>query len=423
MTFSAVLLASALIFGISSCSNDDDSTDQSPKGTESVSTTGTVTAATTNTSGQKTATLQASNGSYLFTETNPGVSANISYRAVVDESKGGTWTFTEKNAATAKYSGTYKGDISKFGNSEVKLSLTVEKILSNGKLTDVASQKSFDFEATATEFKATVPAVEVKASSNSGKTEGGSSATTPTVTLPESVGTNPFSGKTFTVEGSSSEKMRTWTFTNDAATETYTRIKNNETKTENSIYRYSYDSNQNLLFLSFKSFSGENRGITYSFSSLEEYEEVLRMYSGLSEVELESELAVCANQFATMVVYKYEISGSSISLIDYFYGTLPTTASFRTSDNKISLKKGEGIWLWPEGSTGNGDGYHRIAPVYNDGTFTGKLSYNNEIIGSIEGTYTTSGKGTSGCSITLTFTKLPESVTGITTGTEYVLTN
>ena len=415
-SISAVLLASALIFGISSCSNDDDSTDQSPKETESVSTTGIVTAATTNTSGQRTATLQASNGSYLFTETNPGVSANISYRAVVDESKGGTWTFTEKNASTAKYSGSYKGDISKFGNSEVKLSLTVEKILKYGMFIDVTNPKGFDFEASKSGFSAAIPSVEAK--------------TAPTVTLPDSVGENPFAGKTFTLEKSTSEKMRTWAFTNDAATETYTRIKDGKTQKETSVYRYSYDANQKLLFLAFKNFAGEEGEVAYSFSSLAEYEEVLRKYSGLSEVELESELAGCAARFATMVVYQYEISENSISLAKYFNGSLPTVVRFST-ETPIRIDYNDAIGMIYICLSDNT--LYEFYPTFSGNSFIGKMykglwdgdKENRTSVGTVEGTYTTSGKGIkgSGCTITLIFTKLPDSVTGFTTGTEYVLKN
>ena len=180
-------------------------------------------------------------------------------------------------------------------------------------------------------------------------------------------------------------------------------------------------SNQNKTL----SYSYKDAECETSYSSVAELEKLAKeeFSDEITEEELEIELAKCANNFATMIVYQYEISDSSIFFTDYFYGTLPTTVNFSTSDRKVMMREGEGIWLWSEGSTGNGDGYLCIAPVYSDGTFTGKLSYNNEIIGSVEGTYTTSGKGTSDCTITLTFTKLPESVTGFTTGTEYVLTN
>lgn len=263
-----------------------------------------------------------------------------------------------------------------------------------------------------------------------GKNSGEStSATTPKVTLPESVGENPFAGKTFSeiiTGGDAERKTRTWNFTDSKASEVENDSRWNGIST--SVYRYSYDANQKLLFLALESSSGKDDKGESSYSSVAEYEVLLKKMVAekgktLSNEALEIELAKCANEFATMVVYQYEISDSSISFSDYFAGTLPTIVNFW--GDKITLRKKEGIWLWPEGSTGNGDGYHCEAPVYSDGTFTGKLSYNNEIIGSVEGTYTTSGKGIkgSGCTITLIFTKLPDSVTGFTTGTEYVLKN
>ena len=268
---------------------------------------------------------------------------------------------------------------------------------------------------------------------NDGKNSGEStSATTPKVTLPESVGENPFAGKTFTLEGSSSEKMRTWNFTNDTATEIYARTKKGETKTETSVYRYSYDANQKLLFLSFKSYSEKSVDRTYTFSSVAEYEEILRKNSVYSGEALERMLAMCASQFGTMEVYQYEISENSIILTKYFNGSLPTVVHFSTESETpiyIDYNDAKGmIYIKLSDNT-----LYEFYPTFSNNSFSGKMykglwdgdKENPTSIGTVEGTYTTSGKGIkgSGCTITLIFTKLPDSVTGFTTGTEYVLKN
>ena len=416
----ALMLSSVLVFGFASCCNDDENSSSGNGGgsaIEAVSTTGTVAAATT-TDGVKKAVLSASNGTYEFTETNSGLSKNIVSRAVVDTTKGGTWIFKEKDSTNAKYSGSYKGDISKFGSEEVKLNLTVEKVLNDGKLTEVASKKEFDLAATTTTFTATVPAVETKKTvvPSSGSP---TSDTTPTVELPASVGENPFNGKTFTQTNSDSDKTISWAFTADTASETKSRTRNGQIKSEKTVYRYTYDANNNLIFFGFKSYS-DDKG---AFSSVSEYEALLKEKYG-DEISknpeaLKTELERLSQRFSTKETYQYELSANTISLTGYFDGTLPTNVSFWTSDGKISLRKGEGMWIWPPESTGNGDGYHSEVVTYKDGKFFGKLND----LGEIEGTYTTSGTGTSGCSVTLIFTKLPSGVTVITTNTPYTLTS
>ena len=151
----ALCILLAVSFEFVSCANDDESV-SSPVNT---ATTGTVSTATTNTSGAKTATLEATSGSYTFTENLPATT-NIVARAAVDGTKGGVWTFTEKGKTTPKYSGTYKGDISQFGNGEVSLMLTVEQMQnSQGVLVAVQSTKSFSLNATKTSFTAEIPTV------------------------------------------------------------------------------------------------------------------------------------------------------------------------------------------------------------------------------------------------------------------------
>lgn len=273
---------------------------------------------------------------------------------------------------------------------------------------------------------------------NDGKNSGESpSATTPKVTLPESIGENPFAGKTFTLEGSSSEKMRTWNFTNDTATEIYARTKKGETKTETSVYRYSYDANQKLLFLALESSSDKDDKGEFSYSSVAEYEVLLKKMVAekgetLSNEALERMLAMCASQFDTMEVYQYEISENLIILTKYFNGSLPTVVHFSTESETpiyIDYNDAKGmIYIKLSDNT-----LYEFYPTFSNNSFSGKMykglwdgdKENRTSVGTVEGTYTTSGKGIkgSGCTITLIFTKLPDSVTGFTTGTEYVLKN
>jgi hypothetical protein len=155
LTTSILLALSLLATG---CSNDDGDT---PPVITPTSTSGAVQSATTNDSGQKTASLSTSGGTYAFTETSAQSASLVraADTATVDETKSGTWTFTEKDKTSAKYSGTYKGDISQLAKAEVKLSLTVTQTAnSEGQLVN-AESVSFDLTATTSKFTATIPEV------------------------------------------------------------------------------------------------------------------------------------------------------------------------------------------------------------------------------------------------------------------------
>ena len=423
----ALLLSSALVCGFVSCKNNDDDSPSAPvsKTTPAVSTTGTVSAATTNASGQKTATLTASNGSYTFTETSSGANASIASRAAVDSTKGGEWTFTETNASTPKYFGSFKGDIAKLSSENVTLSLTAERtVLNHVVLVNLKDAKTFSLEATNSEFKATIPEVEAKKV---------------TVTLPESKGTNPFNGKTFKqviTGGDASRKEKTWSF--DGSTAKETTIYTGKAAKEIDVYNYAYDAEKSLLFLALKSSGGESDGVTYTYSTAEEWGNFVKKWSEedgepLSQDELDIEVCRMRNIFATRTVYQYSISENSITFTPYFDGSLPTIVYFHSNDNKLVMQMGEGLWLWPNDNDFN-NGYHCEAPNYAEGSISGKLynytrSQNNgekstqTFFGEFEATYTTEGKGTTGCSIKITFTKLPAGITDFTTGTEYTLTN
>ena len=160
---SMVAAALAAAFAFASCANESAPVVPFVLPTATpVTTTGSVTAPTTDSNGNKTASLTASNGTYKFTET-AGSNAStsiVSRAATVDTSKSGTWTFTETGAQNPKYTGTYQGDIPEPTSEEVKLSFTVNKILKDGNLKNVTAVE-FDFSANVSLFNATIPSVSV----------------------------------------------------------------------------------------------------------------------------------------------------------------------------------------------------------------------------------------------------------------------
>ena len=171
-----LLAASALFAGaFVSCSNGSDSPSALTQngGTQNGPTTslsdsakvnkvaGVATSGITATKENNTVTLSASNGTYVLTGT--AAQSNIAISAdVAQPSSGGTWKFTETNATSPKYAGSYTGDISTIGNSETTLTLKVEKVLNNGLLTAVVEKKDISMTVpTSGTFDATIPAVKV----------------------------------------------------------------------------------------------------------------------------------------------------------------------------------------------------------------------------------------------------------------------
>ena len=171
-----LLAASALFAGVFvSCSNGSDSPSvpANPTGTTqngtttSLSDSATVkevaqvaTSVTSASYSSNTATLAASNGTYVFTGT--AAQPNIAISADAAQTNSGTWKFTETNATSPKSMGSYTGDISTIGSSDTTLTLKVEKILNNGLLTAVVEKKDISMTVpTSGTFDATIPAVKV----------------------------------------------------------------------------------------------------------------------------------------------------------------------------------------------------------------------------------------------------------------------
>ena len=172
-----LLAASALFAGaFVSCSNGSDSPSvpanpyvpTNPSGpTTSLSDSAKVnevaqvaTSGITATKENNTATLSASNGTYVLT--GPAAQPNIAISALQGQSIGGTWKFTETGKTSPKYMGSYTGDISAIGTANTILTLKVEKILNNGLLTAVVEKKDISMTVpTSGTFDATIPAVKV----------------------------------------------------------------------------------------------------------------------------------------------------------------------------------------------------------------------------------------------------------------------
>ena len=256
---------------------------------------------------------------------------------------------------------------------------------------------------------------------------------TPFASLPTSVGENPFSGKTFTEDSED-----TWKFSADTAVNEYKSDEDGEIYSETTTYRYSYDTTKSVLYLTVKSNSGswtENgESGSWSISSVDECVAEDKKDAGdvtLTEGDV-SYLTDAANSyFAVPEVYKYEISGDTISFTRYFDGSLPTDCDFSSSDESIRLSDRLEI---SSGDSSEYDNFRAPYLSYSDGKFSGNIygeSYSESddwkhftLLGKVEGTYSTSGTGTegSGCTVKLTFTALPDAVSTVSKGTESTLT-
>ena len=259
-------------------------------------------------------------------------------------------------------------------------------------------------------------------------------------TLPESVGENPLKGKTW--QRTSENRAYKWSFSDTTATYT-TESKTDYTEIE--TYKYSYDANQNLIYLAFQSESWTEDGETTSWSSVEEYEELIKKEAeeygeSLSDVELECELEWVKQEFSTLEVNKYTIDDDgSLKLEDYFDGNLPTKCDFYKSfgESELPSEYTSGSILLDQIRLEDSDRtdyryYYDLSFNSEAKTFSGKLYSQTRAdgeewsdttkLGTVTGTYTTEGIGTSGCKVTLTFTEIPDGVPDvIKTDTAYVL--
>lgn len=242
-------------------------------------------------------------------------------------------------------------------------------------------------------------------------------SSTPTATLPASVGTNEVSGKTWK-ETSSSGDTTTLVFTDSTATETTINSKN-ETSVDK--YRYTYDSEKKLIHLALISWD-EDVGETVS--SVSDYVALCKEdYEADEWTNILSAYYTAEGKaiFSAVETRKYEIDGSSLKLSNptYFNGLPPTKVFFSGSD--IEIYNFGRIKIEDNGTS------FEVFPTYKDSSFTGTVFVSkkgeeaSETAGTISGTYTTNGTGFTGCTIKLTFTSLPSAITGVTKNTEYTL--
>ena len=239
--------------------------------------------------------------------------------------------------------------------------------------------------------------------------------------LPGNVGTNEFKGKT-------------WSYTNENGSVTYafadstlqvTLISSSTTQIDN--YRYAYNSTKKNLYTALIS---STRG-TITFSSVNDYVNYNKNLAAAKGVTWTSGIeAYCVGEakirFQTLEILSYSISGSTLTFTGgYFTGSLPTSAEFQkspliSSTNSGSLKITKFGRIKIEDTQGT---YFYIWSSYDNGSFSGTVFNSDKTIeiGTVSGTYTTSGTGTSGCSVTLKFTSIPSAIAGLTTNTSYTL--
>ena len=256
--------------------------------------------------------------------------------------------------------------------------------------------------------------------------------TTPHATLPESVGANLFAGKTWEMSDISDGQevdSECWKFSDTMATWRHEYYRDGELFADNYVYNYSYNADENLLYLSFQSAFGTDDGGEWSYASLEDVKKLCEEY-GYSSVATEMELEWAEQDFSTLKIKKFTIDGESLKLENYFDGSLPTLCKFEKEFTEDEL-------LYEDSSISYGyvrldrvivytssDHSYIYYPTFKNGSFSGKV-YDEDVntLGTISGTYTTSGSGTaeSGCTVTLNFTSIPSGIPVIVTGKDYVL--
>lgn len=167
---------------------------------------------------------------------------------------------------------------------------------------------------------------------DSGSDDGGST----TVKLPESVGENPFKGKTLQLSSSyTSTKYKFSDKTVDKSDSIADALGETET------YSYTYNAEKSVIYLKLKKVSMSYSGKTYSYSSANDWAKLASKLGNLSADELEYEKAQMADDFATIKTYKYTITDDSIDLDKYFDGQFPTEEKFYI----VNKPEGEDVTL------------------------------------------------------------------------------
>ncbi len=220
-------------------------------------------------------------------------------------------------------------------------------------------------------------------------------------TLPESVGTNPFTGKTFS-DGRQYD-AETWAFESDT-------VRRFEPHYEEYFdYYYTVDTDKKTISLCFKTYLGRTWADMEKLfsehpdlSSSDEFSSLVEMWLGIYE---------------SILTYKYELSGTNLSLTEYFPGDLKTEGGelycFAAGVDYAEIN--ESYFTFNDNTPNDKRLVGRISATINNKfdinlyyyeyTEENKTSFHKKL-GKASGTYTVSTEDSG--SVTLTFTSLPE---------------
>ncbi|WP_406033326.1 hypothetical protein, partial [Treponema saccharophilum] len=226
----------------------------------------------------------------------------------------------------------------------------------------------------------------------------------------------------------------TYAFESGTVTKTDAWNDGEDSGNSETTYKYTYDTEKSLVYLVPSKFSGTaQNGKEYSYSSVSEAEALLKEY-GYTGDNFAAEKAGFAADFATKTVYKYEIADKALKLTEYFDGTFPISVEFGRYDSESGLA----IWLLggkisvSKNSEEGGEEKYSVYPTFEGETFSGTVYSVGEdeetdsrtftSVGTVSGTYASSGTGTEGCTVKITFTAIPDSISIVAKNTEYTLT-
>ncbi len=231
--------------------------------------------------------------------------------------------------------------------------------------------------------------------------------------LPASVGTNPFSGKTW------KKSSTTLAFTDSKMTQ-----KSSSTET---VYNYTYNTEKNALYCGYVSVTASGKTI----SSIDDYvnaQKSLRDSSVWNDDMASYYRDEATAHYKNVEAYGYTLSSDGKTLVlkyGYFPGSLPSSSEFQMTTSSSSYKveyDDTELNLWDSSSN-----KFRLFPSFSGNSFSGTVyqkvdGYWNKKIGTVSGTYSATGEGTSDCTLKIKFTSLPSALSNIPTNTEISLT-
>ena len=284
-------------------------------------------------------------------------------------------------------------------------------------------------------------------SSGNGTNNGISESENTPVILPESKGENPFKGKSYIkvydFDDDDDDSPTTWKFSEN----TIETTSGSKSYSDTTIYNYTYDSENSLIYLSIKSGSVTVNGKTYSYTNAEEhYSEQLRCYkdNGMTPTGIELEVGKTSikTNWNTIEIYKYETKGLKIKTTKYFNGEMPSNARFEYYKGSAEIEYYSGKLEIEFDSDDENYIEYTIYPTFNENSFSGIVYKYEEIkigehtdedgykrndyerkyskLSTLKGLYSTEGTGTSGCTLTIVITEAPEELSSIK-GKEFVL--